>query len=147
MFKTKRESRMANPCTTPPPAPCVPAVSDARVLQSFTRRFNTATKQALVTIPAHSTNGDEEKYADKCGTYTKCIKQASAGKVDLAAYATFSKAISSGLFSDFEAVTLGGGRTLNGPMGSYAYTFYGADATQFGEPVVPPAPALASEAY
>jgi hypothetical protein len=148
---------MANPCTAVPPAPCVPAVSDARVLQCFTRRFNAATRQALIAIPAHTTNGDEN-YPDKCGTYTKCIKQASAGKVDLAAYGIFTAALASGLFSDFEAITLGGSRTLNGPMGSYAYTFLGSDCSQFGDAlspenqesllhVVPPSPALASEAY
>ncbi len=148
---------MANSCNTPPASPCVPAVSDARVLSGFSRRFNTATRQALVAIPPHTTNGDDQKYADKCGTYTKCIKQASPGKVDLAAYQTFTKALASGLFSDFEAITLGGKRTLNGPMGAYAYTFCGTDSSQFGDApspenqetlqVVPPAPALDSEAY
>lgn len=147
---------MAHPCTAVPPTSCVPAVSDARVLQSFARRFHAATTQALVAIPPHTTNGDES-YADKCGTYTKCIRQASAGKVDLAAYATFTTALASGLFSGFEAISLGGSRPLNGPMGAYAYTFLGSDSSQFGDaaspenqetlPVVPPPPALASEAY
>lgn len=149
---------MASPCSSAVPAPCAPSLSDPRVLQFFARRFNTATRQALVTIPPHTTNGDETAYADKCATYSKCIRQASPGKVDLAAWATFTKALSTGLFSDFEAIILGGARTLNGPMGSYAYTLAGSDCSQFGNalspenqenlwPVVPPPPALASEAY
>ncbi len=134
---------MPGPCSTLPPAPCVPPVVDARVLDAFYRRFNAATKQALVPIPARPTNGDE-LLADKCGTYTKCIKQASPGKVDLSAYATFTAAIASGTFADFEAVTLGGSRTENGPMGAYAPTFMGADSSQFA---VAAPPALASKAY
>ncbi|MGA8028480.1 MAG: vanadium-dependent haloperoxidase [Bryobacteraceae bacterium] len=148
---------MSNPCNTPPPAPCVPNVSDARVIESFTRRFNAATREALVAIPPHTANGDEQSYPDKCGTYSKCIKQMGPGKVDLGAFATFKNALNSGSFADFEAIELGGARTLNGPMGSYAYTFCGSDSSQFGDApspenqktwdVVPPAPALASEAY
>jgi hypothetical protein len=137
---------MADPCTIAPPAPCVPAVADLRVLACFARRFNAATKQALVPVPPHTTNGDES-YPDKCATYTKAIKQSSPGKVDLAAYATFTTALASGLLSDFNAITLGGSRTLNGPMGAYAFTFFGADCSQFGRPVVKAPPALASKHY
>jgi hypothetical protein len=148
---------MISPCSTSVPPPCVPAVSDSRVLQSFTRRFNAATRQALVAIPPHATNGDNTRYADRIATHTKCIKQASFGTVDIAAYETFTHAIGAGTFAEFEKVILGGTRTLNGPMGSYAYTFLGTDSSQFGDApspfgqeelvVVPPPPALASEAY
>ncbi len=137
---------MANPCSTAPPPPCVPAIGDPRILEFFSRRFNASTRQALVPVPPHTTNGDEA-LPDKCATYTKGIRQASPGKVDLTAFASFVTALASGLFSDFEAIPLGGSRTLNGPMGSYAYTFMGADCSQFGDTAVPPSPALASEAY
>jgi hypothetical protein len=137
---------MSSPCSSVPPPQCVPAVTDPRVLDSFYRRFTAATRQALVPIPQHATNEDE-LLPDKCGTYTKCVKQASPGKVDLAAYATFAQAIASGTFSAFEAVTLGGPRTLNGPMGAYAPTFMGADSSQFGAPVVPAPPPVSSKLY
>lgn len=137
---------MPNSCNQAPPPPCTPAIANPRVLDSFARRFNTATNQALVPISAHTTNGDET-LADKCATYTKGLRQASAGKVDLAAYTTFTNALASGVFADFEAITLGGSRKLNGPMGSYAFTSYGADSSQFGDPVVPPPPALDSQEY
>jgi hypothetical protein len=148
---------MAPPCAALPAASCMPAGLDPRVTQAFARRFNTATWQAKLAAPAHNTNGDEAHYADKCGTYTKCVKQASPGKVDLGAYAAFRKALDSGNYSDFEAVPLGGTRTLNGPMGSYAFTLCGSDSSQFGDApspenqethhVVPPAPPLASFEY
>jgi hypothetical protein len=58
---------------TPTVGACAPpGVTDKRVLASFNIRFDTATEEALVPIPPHTTNGDEERYADKCATYTKC---------------------------------------------------------------------------
>lgn len=139
---------MANPCIKAVPAPCKPAVADARVLDNFTRRFNTATSQALVAPPAHPVNGDSG-LADKCGTYTKGIKQASPGKVDLPAYAKFTAAIASGQFSDFELIPFASGATqkLNGPMGSYAKAFVGADSSLFGAPSEPAPPAVGSKQY
>ena len=137
---------MADPCITPVPPPCVPAIADARVLDNFTRRFNTATTEALAPVPSHPTNGDLA-LPDQCGTYTKCVLQASPGKVDLTAYTAFRAATLSGNFSGFEAVPLGGPRTLNGPMGAYAKQFYGADSSQFGDPVVPAPPGVASKLY
>lgn len=137
---------MPSQCLTVPPSACIPPISDPRVLDSFYRRFTAATRQALVPVPAHTTNGDEN-YPDKCASYSKCIKQDSPGKVNLAAFAGFTSAIAIGSFAAFQGLALGGSRTLNGPMGSYAPTFLGADSSQFGMPLVPPPPALASRAY
>jgi hypothetical protein len=118
------------------------------VLDNFTRRFNTATNQALLAPSAHPVNGDLG-LADQCGTYTKGIKQASPGKVDLAAYSKFTAAIASGQFSDFELIPFASGATqkLNGPMGSYAKAFLGADSSLFGAASVPAPPAVASKPY
>src|SRR5271165_4121645 len=147
--------------TVPPPPspnPCVPpGVTNPRALACFHVRFDTATKQAKVAIPPHTTNGDEALYRDKCGTYTKCIKQDGPGRVNLAAYKTFRHALNTGKSADFEKIILGGTRTLNGPQAAYAYSLAGTDAWQFGDApspenqettaMVPPASALASEAY
>ena len=75
----------------------------------------------------------------------------------LNAYASFKKALNSGRFEDWENIIIGGTRTQNGPMGSYAFALEGSDDVQFGNApspanqinqiVVPPAPALASDAY
>jgi len=138
---------MPSACINPVPAPCRPAVADPRVLNSFYNRFNAATKQALLGPATQTPNGDEAAYADKCGTYSKCVLQSSPGVVNHAAFIDFRNAINSGLFSDFEAVPLGGSRTLNGPMGAYAFTDMGADCVQFGNPPVIAAPALASDDY
>jgi hypothetical protein len=140
-----------------PPGCNPPVVRDPRALDCFSLRFTRATKQAQVAIPSHKDNGDERKYETKIGTYTKCVLQDAPGLVNAAAYKLFRDATLSGSFDDFEKVPLGGTRTLNGPEGAYALAMEGTDGWQFGSDpspknqetavIVPPPPALASEAY
>jgi hypothetical protein len=128
-----------------------------RIKQSFAIRVGTATKEALIPVPPHTTNGDEQLYPDKSGTYSKGVLQDGIGLVNLAAFKSFRRAINRGTFQDFENVITGGTRTLNGPLGGRAFALEGTDDVQFGnapspanqinQPVVPPAPALASETY
>ena len=130
---------------------------DPRVRQSFAIRVRTATKEAHIPVPPHTTNGDEERYQDKSGTYTKGILQDGIGLVNLNAYQTFKRALNSGRAEDFENIIMGGARTLNGPQAGLAFGLEGSDAVQFGNApcpgnqengiVVAPAPAVAGEAY
>jgi hypothetical protein len=132
-------------------------VIDPRVKKSFTIRVKTATKEALIPVPPHTTNGDEQLYPDKSGTYSKGILQDGIGLVNLNAYQTFKRALNSRSGPDFENIIIGGTRTLNGPQGGLAFALEGSDAVQFGNApspanqengiVVAPAPAVASEAY
>lgn len=138
---------MASSCGSPVPPPCLPpAVTDPRLLDNFTRRFNTATAQALTASEPHPVNGDLA-LSDKCGSYSKGIKQAGHGKVDLTAFAKLQTAINTGTFSAFELVPKGGTAKQNGPMGAYARVFCGADSSAFGTPSVPAAPAVSSPLY
>ena len=132
-------------------------MTDPRVKKSFAIRVKTATKEARIHVPPHTTNGDEQRYPDKSGTYTKGILQDGIGLVNLNAYQTFKTALNSGRDADFENIIIGGTRTLNGPQGGLAFGLEGSDAVQFGNApspvnqengiVVAPAPAVASEAY
>ena len=121
----------------------VPATSN-RGLRWPRIRTHTAGADAFPIAPAQIDNGDEALYADKSGTYTKGVLQSGIGLVDLAAYQSFKNALSSGAPADFEKIVLGGPRTLNGPQGGLAFYLACPDASSFA---VPPAPALASEAY
>src|SRR5438876_5928802 len=130
---------------------------DPRVRRSFAIRLATATEEARIPVPPHTTNGDEERYPDKCGTYSKAILQDGIGLVNLNAFQTFKRALNSGNPADFENIIIGGSRTLNDPQGGLAFALEGSDAVQFGNApspanqenviVVAPAPAVASEAY
>jgi hypothetical protein len=132
-------------------------VSDPRVRRSLALRVAAANSEASIPVPPHTTNGDEQLYPDKCGSYTKGLLQDGIGLVNLAAYQSFRHAINTGKFEDFENVITGGPRTQNGPLGGRAFALEGCDGVQLGnapspanqisQVIVPPAPALASEAY
>ncbi len=120
-------------------------VTNPRVLQAFELRVSEATGDSLIHAPANVNNGDLERYADKGATYTKCLPHDSFGRVSLSAFATFSTALASGKFSDFEKIIMGGTRLLNGPQGGLAFDLECADSCQFGPPQVPPPPKVASD--
>jgi hypothetical protein len=115
------------------------------VEQARELRIGQATRDALLGPAKNVTNGDEARYADKGGTYTKGLPHDAFGRVDPQAFAAFKKALDSGKFSDFEKIPLGGKRTLNGPQGGLTFDLEGPDPVQFGQPEVPPAPAIASD--
>jgi len=128
-------------------AQLTPATSN-RIVRSLALRTLAAGSDDFTVAPPQVDNGDEALYSDKSGTYTKGILQSNVGLVDLAAYDTFKTALASGDPRDFEKIVLGGvpgnRRLLNGPQGGLAFYLQCLDGSQFG---VPPAPALASEAY
>ena len=115
-----------------------------RVWRSWALRTRTAGSDAFAAAPAQVDNGDEARYGDKSGTYTKDVLQSNVGVVDPAAYQSFKAALSSGDPADFEKIVVGGSRTLNGPQAGLAFYLDSLDGSQYA---VPPAPALASEAY
>jgi hypothetical protein len=140
----------------PQPAPkCFPSgVTDQHGKDVFVLRFGTATQDAVATgSVTQTTNGDEQKYSDRSGTYTKGILQKTYGVVDPRAFFLFREALGSADgttpgTANFEVGgLLGGKRKLNGPLGAFAFTLVGADSQAFGSTVVPAAPALASPAY
>ena len=131
--------------------------SGNRVQQALSIRTTAAQKDAALPVPPHTTNGDEQRYSDHSASFSKCLLQDDICVVDPAAWTSFTKALNSGKNSDFEAIILGGTRTLNGPQGSYAYDLESADSSQFGDApdtgdptgphLVPPFDQVASEAY
>jgi hypothetical protein len=138
------------------PAGCGPAgVTDQRGKDAFEVRYGTAIQEAKATgTVTHTPNHDEAQYTDKSGTYTKCLKQAGYGLVDLNSFAIFRQALGSsdgvtpGNPSHLEDPgLLGAGRKLNGPLGAYALTLGGGESQTFGDAVTPPAPELASPQY
>ncbi len=134
-----------------------PTAFDPRVKQSYNIRKAAAQTEGHIPVPPHTTNGDEQLYSDKSGTYSKGILQDGIGLVNLAAFQTFRAAIDAGTFEAFENVITGGPRTQNGPLGGRAFALEGSDDVQFGNAsspanqinqiVVPPAPTLASATY
>ena len=128
-----------------------------RVAQSLLLRVTTATKEAAIPVPPHTTNGDEQLYPDKSASYSKALLQDGYGRVNLNAYNSLITALNSGNPSDFENIILGGTVKETDPQSGLAFGLEGTDAVQFGNApspanqenliVVPPPPAVASAAY
>lgn len=125
--------------------PVPEGVTHKRVIEAFHLRVEEAVQDAMVPAATNVHNGDQTRYADKGGTYSKGLLHDSFGSVDPSSFETFTTALTTGKFSDFEKIIMGGTRTLNGPQGGLAFDLEALDNVQFGQPIVPPAPASASE--
>jgi hypothetical protein len=137
-----------------PGAPCLPPLTtDPQGKDAFILRFGTATKEAVPTgTPPHPANTDLAHFPDGLGTYSKALKQTSPGIADAPSFDAFLKVCGvkpGGTVGNFEApgIVLGGTEKLNGPRGAFALQPVGKDSEGFGDPLVPPAPALDSVAY
>jgi hypothetical protein len=89
----------------------------------------------------HNTNGDEQRFANKIGNYSKGLPHNTFGEVDLAAYASMVKACTTGNPDDFEAVVMGGTNKMTNPQSGLAFDLEGMDAMAV---TVPPPPSIAS---
>lgn len=133
------------------------ATGNGRVTQAYNLRVGAAAKMANVKVPAHTTNGDEDRYRDKSASYSKGLLQDDIGRVNPAAWASFKKALKTANNSDFEAIIIGGTRTQNGPQGAYAFDLEDLDSVQYGNapsngdptglPVVPPFDRITTPEY
>src|SRR5918996_5690655 len=56
----------------------------------------------------HLSNGDEERYANRIGNFSKTMRHNAIGEVEPADYARLLQALRSGNFHDFEAIPKGG---------------------------------------
>ena len=65
----------------------------ARADESREIRINAANHERAVPIPHHPTSGDENRYADQSGVYTKGLPHDTFGRVDLNAFATLVTAL------------------------------------------------------
>ena len=91
------------------------------------RRNGDAAAEKLLP-PKHPTNGDEERYFNKIGNFSKGLPHDALGGVELPAYTGLITALTSGLASDLEAIQLGGTLKLSNPQSSYAYCLEGSDS-------------------
>lgn len=103
-----------------------------------------ATSDAQQTLAAQPTNGDEQLYADKRGSYGKALAQLDSGLIDPTAFAQLVFAVQTSSPTNFNAITMGTDpvqRKLVNPQAAYTFNLDGADGWIN---VMPAAPALAS---
>ncbi|HEX3128510.1 MAG TPA: vanadium-dependent haloperoxidase [Thermoanaerobaculia bacterium] len=89
----------------------------------------------------HKTNGDETRYPNHIGNFSKGLDHNEFGEVDVDSYADLLHAVSTGSPDDFEAIPRGGGRRFINPQAGLSFDLEGVDAQTY---TAPPHPTLAS---
>ena len=124
-----------------PQADVGPLTGKQRAKQSYTLRVTAARNERDLPLPDHTSNGDEERYPNKIGNFSKALPHNSLGEVDPVAYNSLMNALSTGKPSDFEAIVMGQGVKLTNPQSGLAFEMEGADSHCLSQP---PAPSFSS---
>jgi len=113
-----------------------------RAATSFAYRTATAALE-YVDLGKLPDNGDAAAYSDHSGSWSKVLLHDSIGIVNASSWASFTKALASHKFSDFQNIIVGNpggsGSTagLNGPQGAFAYDLEGLDPFATNIPAAP----------
>src|SRR6516164_5503742 len=114
-----------------------------RVQQSFEIRCDSARADTRQENPAPTTNGDEERYADRRANFAKTLPHNERGEVDARSYTEFVSILSRGDPDQFEQVPRDphAAAKLNNPQATYAFDLVGIDSHATH---LPPPPTFAS---
>lgn len=117
------------------------AGGSARADAAFQKRVAAAQRQFDNTSTSHPSNGDESRYANFIGSFSKALPHNALGEVDPSAYAALTAAAASGISTDFDSIPLGGTVKLTNPQAGHSFQIEGSDSHGL---TMPPAPALSS---
>jgi len=116
--------------------------ASGRVAQAYEIRVEAASIQKIAPLPDHPNNGDEDRYPNRIGNFTKGMPHNSLGEVDGVAYNALLQAVSSGNPDDFERIPMGDNQVkFTNPQVGLTFEMQGPDP---GHMYQPPAPAFAS---
>jgi hypothetical protein len=99
-----------------------------RARDAFQVRLKAALSQMRRGTSQHRSNGDERRYANRIGSFSKFLPHDANGEVDGAAFAALVRAMDTADGEDFERIPLGGVGKLVNPQAGFAFGFCGADA-------------------
>jgi hypothetical protein len=116
------------------------AKATARREAAYQFRYQAAKAHRKKPLVLHTSNGDEDRYPNRIGNYSKGLPHNSFGEVDADAYETFLQAVDTGTAESYAAIRTSSGRRLTNPMGGLAFDLEGVDPWDL---TAPPAPALA----
>lgn len=113
-----------------------------RAQQAYEIRVQAATFQKISPLPDHTTNGDEDRYLNRIGNFSKGMPHNSLGEVDQVAYNALLQAVNTGNPDDFERVPMGDNQVqFKNPQGGLTFEMQGSDP---GHMYLPPPPKFSS---
>jgi hypothetical protein len=113
-----------------------------RVFDSYQNRVKAARAETGIPVPRQITNGDERKYPNFIGNFSKGLQHNNLGEVDRNGYLSLLSAVREGNWEAFEQVMLGGRAPLVNPLAGLAFDLEGTDSHQLA---IPAFPSLASQ--
>src|ERR1700683_2476113 len=102
----------------------------ARALRSYANRGSAAQAELNIRVPNEVTNGDEQRFANHIGNFSKGLVHNGIGEVDGASYASLLRAVNNGDSRLFEQIQLGGTVPLVDPQAGLAFDLEGTDSHQ-----------------
>jgi len=127
-----------------------PLAGHKRQKQAYRIRVEAARQERDHPLADHPTNGDEQRYPNKIASYSKGLPHNRLGEVDLTAYASLIRAVTTGDPADFENIVTAAhdpaiSGKLTNPQAGLAFEMLGADSHALTQPP-PPAFSSAAEA-
>ncbi|MEQ1352747.1 MAG: vanadium-dependent haloperoxidase [Candidatus Acidiferrum sp.] len=104
------------------------AAARVRALKCFNNRVNAAQAELNVRLPNEVTNGDENRFPNRIGNFSKGLVHNSIGEVDGASYNSLLRAVNTGDSRMFDQIIMGGTSLLVGPQSGLAFDLEGADS-------------------
>ena len=99
-----------------------------RALKCFNVRVKAAQAELDVRMPDEVTNGDEHRFPNHIGNFSKGLVHNGIGEVDAASYASLLRAVNNGDPRLFEQIHMGGKVPLVDPQAGLAFDLEGADS-------------------
>jgi hypothetical protein len=104
--------------------------SRTRAIRCFSNRVNAAQAELNLPIPNQISNGDEHRYPNLIGNYSKGLVHNGIGEVNQNSYQSLLRAVNSGSATMFDQIQLGGTALLVDPQAGLAFDLEGSDSHQ-----------------
>ena len=105
-----------------------PRKPNQRVADAYKLRHEAALFHKGLPIPPHGTNGDDTRYANAIGSFTKTLPHTADGVVLPEAYEALRHAMATADPADFDVIPRGGAGKLANPQSSFAFQLDGSDS-------------------
>jgi hypothetical protein len=115
---------------------------DNRSLDCLAIRREAALVQSRIPMPNQANNGDEQRFPNLIGNFSKGLPHNLTGEVDKDSYQLLLRATALGTSTGFENVPLGGSAKLVNPLAGVCFDLEGPDSHQLA---IAPPPSVSSQ--
>ena len=109
-----------------------------RAIKCFNTRLDAAQAGLKTRIPDEVSNGDENRFPNRIGSFSKGSLHNSIGEADSASYASLLRAVNTGDSRMFDQIIMGGTSLLIDPQAGLAFDLEGADSHALAIGIPPP---------